>query len=185
MCDLIVYVGRITVSSHCYCTEYVSCWICVEYISIQGRGSAAVPLRADESHFGCEITEVVRLPGEHVAGRQREIGDSRQHGERVQRQRSAHRGIFIICLSRLNKGSSRIVIIFKRVHRVCWKRGQWPPYALFNVHYDALHFHTGSLKITIFEVLFWEGGRGLNKEYSVYAFDNVDNDGRPLSRTSR
>ena len=39
--------------------------------------------------------------------------------------------------------------------------------------------HTGSLKINIFKVLFWEGG-GHKKEYSVYAFDNVDNYGRPL-----
>ena len=44
-------------------------------------------------------------------------------------------------------------------------------------------FHTGSVKINIFKVLFWEGGREggrSQKEYSVYAFDNVDNYGRPI-----
>ena len=52
-----------------------------------------------------------------------------------------------------------------------------------NVDYYALHFHdTGSLKINIFKVLFLEGGRGHKKEYSVYAFENVDNYGRPLTR---
>ena len=29
-----------------------------------------------------------------------------------------------------------------------------------NVDYDALHFYTGTLKINIIKVLFWEGGRG-------------------------
>ena len=38
---------------------------------------------------------------------------------------------------------------------------------LKNVDYDALHFHTGSLKINIFKILFWEGGRGSQKKYSV------------------
>ena len=52
-----------------------------------------------------------------------------------------------------------------------------------NVDYDALHFHTGVAKINIFIVLFWEGGGGHKKEYSVYAFDNVDNYGRPLTET--
>ena len=33
-----------------------------------------------------------------------------------------------------------------------------------NVDYDAFHFHTGSLKINTFKVLFWEGGRGHKKE---------------------
>ena len=28
---------------------------------------------------------------------------------------------------------------------------------------DALHLHTGSLKINILKVLFWEGGRGSQK----------------------
>ena len=81
-----------------------------------------------------------------------------------------------------SKGSSKIVIIFKRVHRVRW--GEWVNgrCTLFkNVDYDALHMHTGSLKINIFKVLFWEGG-GHIKEYSVYAFDNFDNYGRPLTR---
>ena len=50
-----------------------------------------------------------------------------------------------------------------------------------NVDYDALHFHKKSLKIYIFKVLFLVGGRGSQKEYSVYAIDNVDNSGRPLS----
>ena len=36
--------------------------------------------------------------------------------------------------------------------------------ALFkNVDYDALHMHTGSLKINIFKVLFWEEGRRSQK----------------------
>ena len=52
---------------------------------------------------------------------------------------------------------------------------------LKNVDYDALHFHTGLLKINIFKVLFWEGGRGSQKKStSVYTFDDVDNYGRPL-----
>ena len=50
-----------------------------------------------------------------------------------------------------------------------------------NVDYDALHMHTGSLKINIFKELFWEGGKGSQKDYSEYAFDNVDNYGRPLT----
>ena len=37
---------------------------------------------------------------------------------------------------------------------------QWPPYAFKNVDYDTLHFHTGSVKINIFKVLFWVGERG-------------------------
>ena len=28
----------------------------------------------------------------------------------------------------------------------------------FNVHYDALYFHSGSLEVTIFKVHIWEGG---------------------------
>ena len=51
---------------------------------------------------------------------------------------------------------------------------------LTNVDYNALHFRTGSLKINTFKVR--ECGRGSQKEYSVYAFDNVDNSGRPLSK---
>ena len=62
--------------------------------------------------------------------------------------------------------------------------GQWPPYIKKNVDYVALHFHTVLLKINIFKVLFWEGG-GHKKEYSDYAFDNVDNYyGRPLHENS-
>ena len=72
------------------------------------------------------------------------------------------------------KGPSRIVIVFKNF------RVRWPPYAFLNVDYDSLHFHTGSLKINIFEVLFWEEGRRSQKRVSVYAFDNVDNYGKPL-----
>ena len=34
----------------------------------------------------------------------------------------------------------------------------------------ALPFHTGSLNIKYFKVLFWEEGSGSQKEYSVYAF---------------
>ena len=37
----------------------------------------------------------------------------------------------------------------------------------------------GSIKINILKVLFWEGGGVSKQEY--YAFDNVDNYGRPLS----
>ena len=43
-------------------------------------------------------------------------------------------------------------------------------------------FIWGSLKLNIFKVLFWEGGCH-KKVYSVYALDNVDNSGRPLSST--
>ena len=43
-----------------------------------------------------------------------------------------------------------------------------------NVDYDAMHFHMGSLKINIFRALCREGGRGSQKNYSGYAFDNVD-----------
>ena len=42
-----------------------------------------------------------------------------------------------------------------------YARGQWSVYFM-NVEYNA-----GSLKINIFKVLFWEGGRGSQKEYSV------------------
>ena len=51
--------------------------------------------------------------------------------------------------------------------------GQWPPYAFKNVDYDALHFHTGSLKINIiniFKVLFREGGRGSQKRVLCVRF---------------
>ena len=53
--------------------------------------------------------------------------------------------------------SSRIVIIFKRLHRVRW--GVNGHCTVLKFCYDALHFHMRSLKINIFKVLFWEGGR--------------------------
>ena len=40
----------------------------------------------------------------------------------------------------LVRGSSRIVIIFKSVHRVWWGEGGR---MVTNVDYDALQFHTG------------------------------------------
>ena len=78
-------------------------------------------------------------------------------------------------------GSYSIVIIFTSVHRVPWEGGgQWLPYACFNVDYDALHFLMVLLKINIFKLLFWQGGReGVTKK--EYAFDNVENCGRPLT----
>ena len=70
---------------------------------------------------------------------------------------------------------------FHKVHRGRWKEGVNGRYALLkNVDYDALHFHTSmrSLKATFSKYSFGrEGGRGSQKEYSVYAFDNVDNPG--------
>ena len=46
------------------------------------------------------------------------------------------------------KGSSKIVIIFKRVHRVRWGEGVNGRCTLFiNVDYDTLHMHTVLLKI--------------------------------------
>ena len=53
------------------------------------------------------------------------------------------------------KGSSRIVIIFTSVHRVRCGEGVSCDY-----DYDALHFHTGSLKINIFQVGPTRCGRG-------------------------
>ena len=44
-------------------------------------------------------------------------------------------------------------------------------------NYDALHFHTGVAKINISKNSFVREGGGHKKEYSVYAFDNVDNYG--------
>ena len=41
--------------------------------------------------------------------------------------------------------------------------GQLPHYAFLNGDYDALHLHTGLLKINIFEVLSREGGKGSQK----------------------
>ena len=55
--------------------------------------------------------------------------------------------------------------------------GQWPPYAFLNVDYDALHFHTGSVKSTFSKYSFVREGGGHKKECSVYDFDNVDNYG--------
>ena len=73
-------------------------------------------------------------------------------------------------------GSSRIVIIFTRV---CWGRGSMVAVHFLNVDYDALHFRSGSFKINIFKVLL-RGREGVTKkEYSVYAFENIDNSGRP------
>ena len=47
----------------------------------------------------------------------------------------------------------------------------------------ALHLYMGSLKSTFSKYSFGrEEGKGLQNEYSVYAFDNVDNYGRPLIR---
>ena len=43
-------------------------------------------------------------------------------------------------------------------------------FAFLNVDYGALHMHTGSLKINIFKVLFWEGGRGLQKRVLCVRF---------------
>ena len=81
--------------------------------------------------------------------------------------------------SRRNYGVVQNCYNFQRVHIVHTGRHQWPAYVFLNVDYDALHFHTGSLKINIFKVLFWDGG-GHKKDYTVYAFDNVGNYGRAL-----
>ena len=40
-------------------------------------------------------------------------------------------------------------------------------YAFKNVDYDALHFHTGPLKINILKYSFGREGEGHKKEYSV------------------
>ena len=79
-------------------------------------------------------------------------------------------------------GSSRNGIIFTRVNRVRWGRVVNGHHTHFlNVYYDALHFHAGLLKMNIFKVLF-SGGRGSQKEYSVYAYiNNVDNSGRTIN----
>ena len=47
--------------------------------------------------------------------------------------------------------------------------GQWPPYTFLNVDYDALHFHTGSLKINIFQSMLLGGreGGGHEKEFLI------------------
>ena len=50
-------------------------------------------------------------------------------------------------------------VIFTRVHRVHWGGGvQWPLYAFKNVDYDALHFHTGSVKSTFSKYSFGREG---------------------------
>ena len=54
--------------------------------------------------------------------------------------------------STLERGGSMVVVRF------------------FNVYYDALHFHTGSLKINIFKVLFWEVGGGGHKRVLCVRF---------------
>ena len=46
---------------------------------------------------------------------------------------------------------------------------------LKNVDYDAFHFHTGFVENQHLQRTLLGG-----KEYSVYAFDNVDNSGRPF-----
>ena len=46
--------------------------------------------------------------------------------------------------------------------------------------YDARPFWYGLLRINIFRVRFWEGGH--KKEYAVYANENDDNYGRPLTK---
>ena len=38
---------------------------------------------------------------------------------------------------------------------------------LFKMIYDALHFHTGSLKIKNFKVLSWKGGKGSQKKSTL------------------
>ena len=54
--------------------------------------------------------------------------------------------------------------MFTKVHRVLTLKGEggvnggYTLKKMFNMN-DALHFHTGSLKINIFKVIFWEGGR--------------------------
>ena len=46
--------------------------------------------------------------------------------------------------------------------------------AAVHVYFDALHFHTCSPKSTFSKYSFGREGGGHQKEYSVYAFDNVD-----------
>ena len=62
------------------------------------------------------------------------------------------------------KGSSLIVIIFKIPHGVCWGGGgQWSQYAYKLFDYDALHFHTGSVKSTFSKYSFGREGGGHKK----------------------
>ena len=66
------------------------------------------------------------------------------------------------------RGSSKIVIIFKIVHRVRWGGGvNGRTTLLKNVDYDALHMHTGSLKITFSKYSFGMEGGGHKKEYCL------------------
>ena len=53
-----------------------------------------------------------------------------------------------------------------------------------NVDCDAVHFHTESLKSNFSKYSFGWAERGHNRQSSVYAFDNVDNSGRPLRWSS-
>ena len=58
------------------------------------------------------------------------------------------------------KGSSRMVIIFKRVHSTLGGGDQWSPHAYKKVDYDALHFHTGLVKSTLSKYSFGREGGG-------------------------
>ena len=67
------------------------------------------------------------------------------------------------------KGSSLIVIIFKIPHGVCWGGGgQWSRYAYKMFDYDALHFHTGSVKSTFSKYSF--GREGVTKRVLCVCF---------------
>ena len=48
----------------------------------------------------------------------------------------------------------------------------------FMMHCD---FDTGSLKVNIFKVLFWDECGSRTKKYSLYTCDNPDNSERPVS----
>ena len=62
------------------------------------------------------------------------------------------------------KGVVQIVIIFKIPHGVCRGGGrQWSPYAYKMFDYDALHFHTGSVKSTFSKYSFGREGGGHKK----------------------
>ena len=80
------------------------------------------------------------------------------------------------------KGSSRIVIIFTRVHIVCWGEGVKICHTLVKmlIMMHCIFIRGGVAKINIFKYSFGREGGGPKNEYSVYAFDNVDNYGRPL-----
>ena len=57
------------------------------------------------------------------------------------------------------KESSKIVLIFTSVHRVCWGRGSMVAarFKKMLIMMDCICIW-GSLKINIFKELFWEGG---------------------------